>query len=40
MGPQPFDASGIEVSPAISREFAIVSVATDSAAFAAGLRVG
>jgi hypothetical protein len=40
MGPQPFDASGIEVSPAISREFAIVSVATDSAASAAGLRVG
>ena len=39
-GPQPFDASGIEVRPTGDKEFAIVAVAKDSAASAAGLRVG
>lgn len=38
--PQLFDASGIEVRPTDAHEFAIVAIATDSAASAAGLRVG
>jgi hypothetical protein len=39
-GPQLFDASGIEVRPTDAHELAIVAVAADSAASAAGLRVG
>jgi hypothetical protein len=40
LGPQVFDASGIEVRPTEAHEFAIVAVAPDSAAAAANLRVG
>jgi PDZ domain len=39
-GPQLFDASGIDVRPTTHNEFAVVAVAADSAASAAGLRVG
>ena len=39
-GPQPFDASGIELRPTEAHEFAIVAIAPDSAASIAGLHVG
>jgi membrane-associated protease RseP (regulator of RpoE activity) len=39
-GPQPFDASGIEVRPTAAQELAIVAIAPDSAASMAGLHVG
>jgi hypothetical protein len=39
-GPQPFDASGIELRPTDAHEFAIVGIGSDSAAADAGLQVG
>jgi hypothetical protein len=37
---QPFDASGLELRPSDDREYAIVAIASDSAAAEAGLAVG